>query len=352
MTVRALVVDDSVVVRRTVANVLAGADDVEVIGTASDGTLGLRRIAELHPDVVTLDVEMPGLTGLETLAIIRKDFPHLPVIMYSTLTERGAEATLDALALGAVDYATKPSGAISREDAEQQVRNNLLPLVQLWGKRRASVRTVPRAAATIIAAAPPPAKKKTGPIQLVVIGVSTGGPAALAAMMPMLPADLRVPVVIVQHMPPIFTTMLAQRLDSLSKLTVSEAQEFEHPLPGHAYIAPGGQHLEVRKRATGFTFALTEDEPENSCRPAVDVLFRTAAKATDGHVLGVVMTGMGQDGLIGAHLIAQGGGEVLAQDEESSVVWGMPGYVVREGLAKPIALEDLARHIASRVNAS
>jgi two-component system chemotaxis response regulator CheB len=333
---------------------LGGADDVEVIGTASDGTLGLRRIAELHPDVVTLDVEMPGLTGLETLAVIRKDFPHLPVIMYSTLTERGAEATLDALALGAVDYATKPSGAISREDAEEMVRTNLLPLVQLWGKRRASMRTVSRAAAPVLAAAStaPPPKKKTGPIQLVVIGISTGGPAALADMMPMLPADLRVPVVIVQHMPPIFTTMLAQRLDSLSKLSVSEAVEFEHPLPGHAYIAPGGQHLEVRKRATGLTFALTEDEPENSCRPAVDVLFRTAAEATDGHILGVVMTGMGQDGLIGAHLIRQQGGEVLAQDEASSVVWGMPGYVVREGLAKPVPLTDLARQIASKVNAS
>lgn len=357
MTVRALIVDDSVVVRRTVANVLGEADDVEVIGTASDGQIGLRRIAELKPDVVTLDVEMPGLTGIETLAEIRKGFPHLPVIMYSTLTERGAEATLDALALGAVDYATKPSGAISREDAEGQVRTNLLPLVRLWGKRLASARSPrDRAESPFVTTAEPPAPvrnppvRKTGPVKMVTIGVSTGGPAALAAMMPHLPGDLRVPVVIVQHMPPIFTAMLAERLDGLCKLTVHEAVDGQDPLPGHAYIAPGGQHLEVRRTTFGFVLALTEEPPENSCRPAVDVLFRTAAAATEGHVLGVVLTGMGQDGLLGARAITDAGGEVLAQDEASSVVWGMPGYVVREGLAEAKPLDDIAREIAARVS--
>lgn len=355
---RALVIDDSVVVRRTVANVLGEVDDIEVV-TASDGRLGLRRIAEIQPDVVTLDVEMPGLTGIETLAEIRKDFPTVPVIMYSTLTERGAESTLDALALGAVDYATKPSMAKDRDAAAAQVRANLLPLVQLWGKRRASTRVGPLRAkpaetdAPVPATAPPapvrPVVKKTGPLQLVVLGVSTGGPAALAAMMPSLPETLRVPLLIVQHMPPVFTAMLAERLDGLSKVGVSEAKDGERALPGHAYIAPGGMHLAVKRDTSGFQLVLNEDPPENSCRPAVDVLFRTAATATDGHLLGVILTGMGSDGLIGSRAIQAAGGEVIAQDEASSVVWGMPGYVVREGIAQARPLEDMALAIASRV---
>ncbi|MDP1792507.1 MAG: CheB methylesterase domain-containing protein, partial [Acidimicrobiales bacterium] len=197
-----------------------------------------------------------------------------------------------------------------------------------------------------------PVVKKTGPLQLVVVGVSTGGPAALAAMLPSLPETLRVPVVIVQHMPPVFTTMLAERLNGLSKIQVSEAADGERALPGHAYIAPGGLHLAVMRDALGFQFALNEDPPENSCRPAVDVLFRTAATATDGHLLGVVLTGMGSDGLIGARAITQAGGEVLAQDEATSVVWGMPGYVVREKLAQARPLDDIGRAIAAKVHVS
>jgi two-component system chemotaxis response regulator CheB len=302
---------------------------------------------------------MPGLSGIETLAEIRKDFPALPVIMYSTLTERGAEATLDALALGAVDYATKPSGATSRDEAAEMVRSNLLPLVRLWGRRRATSPQVARRRSGMDPAGterdggvaapsspPRPVIRKTGPIQLAVVGVSTGGPAALAEMLPHIPGDLRVPLLIVQHMPPIFTAMLAERLNGLCPLTITEAVDGERALPGHAYIAPGGRHLEVHARGVDFVLTLTDDEPENSCRPAVDVLFRTAAKASDGHLLGVVLTGMGQDGLIGTRDITTAGGEVIAQDEATSVVWGMPGYVVREGLAKPFPLGDLARKIS------
>lgn len=345
MSVRALVVDDSVVVRRTVANVLGEADDVEVVGTASDGRLGLRRIAELSPDVVTLDVEMPGMNGLETLEHIRRDYPQLPVIMYSTLTERGARETFDALSLGAVDYATKPTGATTREEAAQQVRQNLLPLVRLWGRRKvvrpgsrpasrpvATAEPVATAAPGVEAPARPPAAP-SGPVELVTIGVSTGGPDALAAMVPTLPASLAVPVAVVQHMPPVFTAMLAQRLHQISPLTVSEAVDGEQARPGHVYIAPGGRHLEVRRGAGGLVLTLSDAAPENSCRPAVDVLFRTATAATSGRLLAVVLTGMGQDGLEGARLVRAAGGPVLAQDEETSVVWGMPGYVARAGLA-------------------
>lgn len=375
-------VDDSVVVRRTVANVLETADDVEVVGTAADGRMGLRKIAELDPDVVTLDVEMPGLNGLETLREIRRAHPHLPVIMYSTLTERGAEATLEALSLGAVDYATKPSGATTREEAAGQVRSNLLPLVQLWGRRtlvrrplsgaqpapgaverRATITSTPRvfppaAQATASAHHTPTdgpirlSNAPTGPIDLLVIGVSTGGPDALANLLPALPADLPVPVAIVQHMPPVFTTMLAKRLDAASAIGVVEADHGVDMRPGQAYLAPGGRHLEVEVTRTGYRTRLSDAPPENSCRPAVDVLFRTATTAAQGRVLALVLTGMGQDGLLGARTARQAGGTVLAQDEASSVVWGMPGFVARDGIASAVLpLEDIAARIVQLVAA-
>jgi two-component system chemotaxis response regulator CheB len=353
MTIRAVIVDDSIVVRHTVANVLGATDDVEIVATASSGRMGLSRIAEFHPDVVTLDVEMPGMNGLETLAEIRKEWPELPVIMYSTLTERGATATFDALAIGAADYATKPSGATSREAAEGQVRDNLLPLVRLWGGRVGRMRLAGRAAKKVAEPI------SSGPItyrspgsatpNLVVLGVSTGGPDALAALVPDLPADLPVPMMIVQHMPPVFTAMLAQRLDKICPLQVSEAVDGEHLEAGHIYLAPGGRHLEVHNTRTGLEARLTDAEPENSCRPAVDVLFRTAAHATGSRTLGVVLTGMGQDGLFGAQEIVNAGGSMLVQDEASSVVWGMPGFVARAGLATAaLPLSEVANAIGMR----
>lgn len=349
--IRVVVIDDSVVVRRAVATVLEEAGDIEVAATASDGAIGLRRIAEVGPDVVTLDVEMPGMDGLETLARIRKAWPALPVVMFSTLTDRGAAATLDALALGAVDYATKPSGATTREAAAAQVEANLLPLVRTWGRHRAPsdgprlrVRAGEHPPGQTYRLAPP-ATKDT---RLVVVGVSTGGPDALATVVPGLPDALAVPVVVVQHMPPVFTAMLAQRLDRLTSLPVVEASGGEIAEPGHVYLAPGGRHLEVRRAGEGLRLALSDAPPENSCRPAVDVLFRTAASATDGHLLGVVLTGMGHDGLEGSRQIRQAGGAVIAQDEASAVVWGMPGHVARDGLAsRVLPLEAIAGAVAS-----
>jgi len=371
MPIRALVVDDSAVVRRTVTTVLDELDDVEVVGTARDGSAGLVKIAELKPDVVTLDVEMPGLNGIETLRQIRAQFPRLPVIMYSTLTESGADATLDALALGAVDYATKPSGATSREAAQQQVRENLAPLVKLWGRRRAAAprSAAPAAPATRGPAIAAPARvsptsvgptqrprtaRNVQPIRLVVIGVSTGGPAALAVLLPLLPANLPVPVAVVQHMPPVFTEMLARRLDQLGPLRVREATHGEPALPGHVYLAPGGRHLEVVAAAgDGLTLRLSDGPQENFCRPAVDVLFRSASAAAGPRLLAAVLTGMGQDGLVGARLVRSAGGVVLAQDEETSVVWGMPGYVTRDGLPDAVLpLESIAPAIADFVSVS
>lgn len=371
MTIRVLVVDDSVVVRRSVADILGHEDDILVVATAPDGYAGLRRIEEHQPDVVTLDVEMPGLDGLDTLREIRRRWPRLPVVMYSTLTARGAATTLEALSLGAADYATKPERATSREEVSAQVRDALLPVIRLWGSRTARVlppasrggtpsvggATAPTAATAVprgdVPAVPPPApspawRRRTTAPGLVVVGVSTGGPDALATLVPALPASLAVPVVVVQHMPPVFTQMLAARLDRASAVTVREAADGERPRAGHVYIAPGGRHTELRADAEGPYLALTDTEPENSCRPAADVLFRTAADIMAGRLLAVVLTGMGQDAREGARAVAQVGGTVIAQDEPTSVVWGMPGFVVRDGTATTVLpLHDIAPTLVS-----
>jgi two-component system chemotaxis response regulator CheB len=358
--VRALVVDDTVVVRRLVAGVLDAADDVEVVGTASDGHQALQRIEQLNPDVVTLDVEMPGLDGLATLDELRRRWPDLPVIMFSTLTERGASATLDALAKGANDYVTKPSNTGSREEAMGVVRDTLLPLVRAWGQRnqrrlRPSAST-PAAATAVAPASPAPALRPPGrpsPVDVVVVGVSTGGPNALAEVLPALPASLPVPVVVVQHMPPVFTRMLAERLDAQCALKVVEAAEGDVVRRGHVYIAPGGSHLVPVRRGTQVVLTLSDAEPENSCRPAVDVTFRAAASVWGSGVLAVVLTGMGKDGLQGCEVVLGQGGRVLAQDEESSVVWGMPGFVARAGYADEVLpLDKVAEAVTRRATAA
>lgn len=355
--VRALVVDDTVVVRRLVAGVLDAADDVEVIGTAADGHLALQRIEQLNPDVVTLDVEMPGLDGLATLDELRRRWPDLPVIMFSTLTERGATATLDALAKGANDYVTKPSNTGSREEAMGVVRDTLLPLVRAWGQRNQR-RLRPAAPKPLAAAptAPAPVARPGGrpaPVDVVLVGVSTGGPNALAEVLPALPATLPAPVIVVQHMPPVFTRMLAERLDAQCALKVVEAAEGDVVRRGHVYIAPGGSHLVPVRRGTQVVLTLSDAEPENSCRPAVDVTFRAAASVWGSGVLAVVLTGMGKDGLQGSEVVLGQGGRVLAQDEESSVVWGMPGFVVRAGYADEVLpLDKVAEAVTRRVTAA
>jgi two-component system chemotaxis response regulator CheB len=341
-----------------VSDVLDECADVEVVGTASNGRIALRQIQSLDPDVVTLDVEMPIMDGLATLAELRKTWPDLPVIMFSTLTERGASATLDALALGANDYVTKPTASRDRAAALDQVRGALVPLVRLWGRRRALATTSGRRtpAPARVLAAPPVAlqvRAPRGPFrtpQAIVLGVSTGGPVALAKLVTSLPASLSIPVVIVQHMPPVFTALLAQRLDAQSAISVVEAEEDMPVLPGRVHIAPGGRHLMVESRGNGLRFHLDDGPQENSCRPAVDVLFRSAAKHWGASALAVILTGMGSDGLEGVRILRNEGARVIAQDEQSSVVWGMPGSVVREGLADEVLpLDDIAGAIVASV---
>ncbi|HEX4340478.1 MAG TPA: chemotaxis response regulator protein-glutamate methylesterase [Polyangiaceae bacterium] len=345
--IRVLVVDDSVVARRLLVNALSGDPDCEVVGAVANGRLALSRIPQVNPDVVTLDVEMPELDGLQTLAEIRKTRPKLPVIMFSALTERAADATLRALALGANDYVTKPSAA-NAEASMQQVREQLLPKVRAFGRapvvisKRAPSPEPPRSS---------PAKSSVPPrVDLIAIGCSTGGPNALAAFFADLPANLGVPIVIVQHMPPVFTRLLAERLTSQTSHVVVEAKGGEALEPGRVFIAPGDHHLIVAKEGSTRRLALNREPPENSCRPAVDVLFRSVAGAYGPNVLALVMTGMGQDGLVGCRKIREAGGQVVVQDEATSVVWGMPGFVAQAGLADVIVpLNALAPELARRV---
>ncbi|HVI10890.1 MAG TPA: chemotaxis response regulator protein-glutamate methylesterase [Candidatus Binatia bacterium] len=341
--IRILVVDDSLVIRKLLSATLSSDPEIQVAGTASDGHLALAKIAQLHPDLVTLDVEMPGMNGLEALAALRKDHPKLPVIMFSTLTERGASATLDALALGASDYATKPSNTGSPEVAIAAIRNELLPKIKaLCG--RVHIRPIPRAVPRFAAA-----QALRRRVEIVAIGVSTGGPNALAEVLPRIPADFPVPIVLVQHMPPIFTRMLAERLGASSQIAVHEGCDGAALAPGEAWIAPGNFHMTIKRRGMNSRIELNQDPPENSCRPAVDVLFRSVAEAYGPDALAVVMTGMGADGVHGAEQIRQRGGEVLVQDEATSVVWGMPGLVYSAGLADGVyPLTQLGLEITRR----
>jgi two-component system chemotaxis response regulator CheB len=344
--IRILVEDDSVVSRKVLSDALSADHALKVVGVAGAGRIALAKIPLLTPDLVTLDIEMPVMDGLETLAALRKLYPKLPVIMFSTLTERGARATLDALSLGASDYATKPSNTGGPAEAIERIRAELIPKIKaLCGVTPSKPLSLP--------AARPPLKVRArinARIEIVAIGTSTGGPNALAEVLPRIPNDFPVPIVVVQHMPPIFTRLLAERLASRSAIPVEEGVAGVVLSPGRAWIAPGNFHMTVVRAGGQGRLNLNQAPSENSCRPAVDVLFRSAARAYGANVLGVVMTGMGADGVRGAQDIREAGGEVIIQDEASAVVWGMPGLVYAAGLADAVCpLDRLAQEITRRV---
>lgn len=356
--IRVLVIDDAVVIRKILSDTISADPDLEVVGTAANGRIGLQKIAQVNPDVITLDVEMPEMNGLETLRQIRKDYPKLPVIMFSTLTERGANATFEALALGATDYVTKPANVGSVTNAREAVEKELIRKIKeltskvkpLDAPKRNSVQPSLEALPQNIKPVSRPASTQNQ-IDVLAIGVSTGGPNALAFLIPKLPEDLGIPVFIVQHMPPMFTRLLAERLNSQSKLKVVEASDGMIVTPGTVYIAPGDYHLEVFQSSKGVHTKLQQSPPENSCRPAVDVLFRSVVSVYGANILGVILTGMGHDGLRGCELIKDKGGVVLAQDKATSVVWGMPGYVAEAGLADLVLpLETIPLEIVRRKN--
>jgi two-component system chemotaxis response regulator CheB len=401
-SIRVLVIDDSVVVRRLVTEVLSEDPGIDVIGTASNGKLGVEKVDLLRPDLVTLDIEMPEMNGLEALREIRKRHPRLPVVMFSTLTHAGASATLDALAAGASDYVTKPSNVGSITEGMQAIRDELIPKVKALCRRpnfgrpadapsptgtplratiaaqvaartagaqpatsapkpipvtptsfspvRSSMASRPSSPEAALSIALPRPSSRSGRVDLVMIGSSTGGPNALATLWADLPRDLGAPVIITQHMPPMFTTLFAERLTKIGTVPVFEGVDGMSVKPGHAYLAPGDHHMVLEGGPANPRLRITKDAPVNSCRPAVDPMFKSAVRIYAGNVLAVILTGMGSDGLDGCRTARAAGGHVVAQDEQTSVVWGMPGHVAQAGLADAvIPLERVAAEIAQRV---
>jgi two-component system chemotaxis response regulator CheB len=349
--IHVLVVDDSVVFRRLVSEELSRDPEIEVVGTAANGRIALAKMTQVNPDLVILDVAMPEMDGLETLKELRKTYPRLPVIMFIALTERGAEETLDALALGATDYFTKPADVGGLDGSLRVIREQLVPEIKALCRAAAQKEAPARfAAAGSPAAAKPPSG--TGTVRVLAIGASTGGPNALAEIFAKLPADFPVPILVVQHMPPMFTRLLAERLSAQSAIRVQEASSGCVLQPGQAWVAPGDYHMIVVKDGAQYRLLVHQDPPENSCRPAVDVLLRSVARSYGPDSLTVVLTGMGQDGLRGCEALRAAGGQILAQDEATSVVWGMPGYVAQAGLAdRVLPLPMIAGEINQRVRA-
>jgi two-component system, chemotaxis family, protein-glutamate methylesterase/glutaminase len=348
--IRVLVVDDSVVVRRMLTDVLSSDSRISVVGTAPNGTIALQKLGQLSPDVVILDVEMPDMDGIETVTRLRVDYPKLPVIMCSSLTERGAEITLRALAAGATDYVTKPSAAVSQQDGLSAFKSELLSSVLVLGEARASLPLQAWSSPArpgVVAIRREPSGER---ICAVGIGCSTGGPNALAKLFGRLPPDLPIPIFIVQHMPPVFTRLLADSLTASSCVPVHEAEHGMVVEPGHAYIAPGDYHMVLGRDGVKIVTRLNQAPPENSCRPAVDVLFRSLASIFGGGALACVLTGMGRDGAHGAGDIVAAGGAVLVQSSESCVVPSMPDAVASAGLAEiALPLERLGDELVARV---
>lgn len=342
---RALVADPSVVMRRFVLEALSLEGGVEVVAVAGDEAALAHAAVQARPDVVVLAADLPGRAIGEQVRELRRAHPRLPIILLTIDSTAGAAATLDALAAGANDYVARPPGPVDRADAVLRLATDLGP------KLRALCRVAPAAVDPLRPRAAVAASAGRALVRLICVGVSTGGPNALADLFSGFTRPLPVPMLIVQHMPAEFTGMLAQRLARCTPvLGCREAVDGELAEPGCALLAPGGRHLGVRRRPDGALLArLSDGPPENACRPAADVLFREAVEAVGGGVLAVVMTGMGNDGRAGAQAIRAAGGQVIVQDETTSVVWGMPRVVAEAGLADAVLpLGQLAGEILRR----
>jgi two-component system chemotaxis response regulator CheB len=358
-----LIVDDSVVMRSLLRSVVCAEASLNVVGSAADGASALRAIETLRPDLVLLDVEMPVMDGLATLRELRKRGHKMPVIMCSSLTRRGATVTIEALASGASDYVAKPSGQSGRDAATRALAQDLIPRIHALTGRLDFQLAAPasgilfgmRPTSPFIPAQSPMVSRSGTQLissepAVLVIGVSTGGPAALDVLLPALPANFPLPVLIVQHMPEVFTRLFAERLNGRCPLQVREASEGDPVRAGTISIARGNWHMEVQAGSTP-SLHLAQGPLENHCRPAVDVLFRSAATAYGAGVLAVVLTGMGSDGMIGCRILRDRGAAVLAQDQDTSTVWGMPGAVANAGLAnKVLPLQEIAPEILRILN--
>jgi two-component system, chemotaxis family, protein-glutamate methylesterase/glutaminase len=351
-SIRVLIVDDSSAVRRMVTKALSGDASIEVVGAEPDGERALARLARDLPDVVILDLEMPGLGGLAVLAEIRERHPQLPVIVFSASTRKGAGATLEALWLGANDCVAKPR---SRDAAVamEQVRRELVPRVRgICGPVGASL----RGAAVPLSSPPDPSRPpqpKHAAVEVVVVGASTGGPRALATFFQSLPAALPVPILVVQHMPAFFTRHLADGLRARSGYAIDEARDGLRLEPGRAWLAPGDHHMRAQRSSGAVRLVLDQGPPMNGCRPSLDPLLASVVAEYGAGALAVILTGMGQDGLKGCQELRAAGGAILAQDKETSAVWGMPGAVTRAGIVDAVLppamlAEEVARRVARR----
>jgi two-component system, chemotaxis family, protein-glutamate methylesterase/glutaminase len=352
MGIRVLVVDDSVVFRRVVSDAVGSLPGVEVVGMAANGRLAISRLATLRPDLMTLDVEMPEMNGIQVLEQMQSAGLKTGVIVLSAVTVRARELTVRALELGAFDLLTKPEGGTPQENVAL-LRSRLLPLIQAFRQRveagdemRQGAVPEHRACAPSLAISVPPlvcqprSISRSGP-PLVLIGVSTGGPNALASLIPLLPANFGAPVLIVQHMPPLFTQPLAASLASKSVLHVKEAVGGDCARPGCVYLAPGGRQMKLGRGPVGEALIrVTDAPPENNCRPAVDYLFRSVALQFPGRAIAVILTGMGNDGTQGLRLLKRGGCLAIAQDAASCTVFGMPKAAIQTGLVDLVAPLD------------
>lgn len=353
---RVLVVDDSVLYRKVLSDVLSNIPGVEVVGTATDGKVALAKIPQLKPDMLTLDFDMPELDGLEVLEHVRVDHPDLKVVMVSAHTKEGATITLKALELGALTFVTKPKTENPIESKNVLFEQLLPVLKEIMSQIKPShhLATKDRDISQPAVSDPAPGEaispSGTGRIQIVAIGISTGGPKALTEVIPCLPADLCIPVVIVQHMPSEFTAALAESLDQKSALKVIEAENSMELKRGTIFIAPGGKQMKVVNVSGKYMLEVNDDPPENHCQPSVDYLFRSISKVYGKHALGIIMTGMGFDGVLGLRLMKRLGAQVIAQDKQSCVVFGMPGEAINAGVVDCVVpLSHIATEIVQRV---
>lgn len=362
---KVIVVDDTIVYRKIVSDVLNSIPGIQVVAAAHNGKIALSKIKTLKPDLITLDIEMPEVNGIEVLEALREHPDPPMVIMVSTLTQRGGEMTMKALDLGAFDFIGKPDQGTMAENTIK-IKEAMLPIINILKKQKRSTggtvsRPVPvkpkpvrekPAGDTNFFFKKSPAVSRKSTAEIVGIGISTGGPNALGKMIPMLPANLKVPVLIVQHMPPIFTESLAKSLDGKSQNSVKEAADNDVLTPGTIYIAPGGKQMKIVAGVDGVTrkIKITDDPPENSCKPSVDYLFRSIAQHYVGRSTGVIMTGMGSDGSKGLAQMKKNGSTVIAQDEQSCTVFGMPKEPIESGIADVVApLEKIAKEIVNTI---
>jgi two-component system chemotaxis response regulator CheB len=345
---RVLVVDDSALMRKLIPQILARDSEIEVVGTAMDGEFGLKKIEELRPDAVTLDLEMPRMDGMETLRQITRRF-RVPVIVVSALTTEGASATFKALAMGAFDFVAKPRDAASAHMDE--IATDLIAKIKVAA--RSKIRPAPQTPALLDRPRPnkPALRTRREPTKVVAIGISTGGPNALQYLLAQLPGDFPGTIVVVQHMPEGFTEMFSRRLDESCAIDVKEAQSGDLLIAGRALICPGDRHIKVRRMPLGNTVVLSDEPRMNGHRPSVDILFRSVAMEFGSRALGILMTGMGDDGAHGLGLIKDAGGLTIAQSEDSCTVFGMPKAAIERGHAmRVVPLDMLANTLTMQCN--